>query len=319
MALEVIEIKPEERPRFFELAEELGTVFSSQLWCEVFREKLKLCGIFSDTALIGGFVIYETRMKLVKSWITPPFSPHIALFFQPAKSSNVAKILSYNKSIVRAVAEFIRKQKMGFVKIELPPGVNDVQPFIWEGMDVTIKYTYRLDLTLTKDELIQRIDPKERSKVSIGGKHDLLIERNTEPDAVVKILRNTFSKKEISTDIKLAERIVKNLSDSNGCFASVVKKNDKSLGAFVCVCDSHTAYYLLGGFTDEAKSKNIGHLGVWDCIMQAQEKELSVFDFEGSMIPGVEQFFRSFGGEQVVFFEVRGGNKLVRTAYGLLK
>lgn len=315
--MEVIEIK--DRKKFFALSQEMGTVFSSEPWSKVMGEKLKLFGIFSDNSLVGGFVIYQTRMKLVKSWITPPFAPHIALFFIPAKSSNASKILSYNKWILRAVAEFISKQNPGFVKIELPPQIGDAQPFMWQGMDVTIKYTYQLDLSLGNEDLMQRIVPKARSKISAGRNSGLIIDRNADAESIIAILQSTFSKKAISTDFNLVERIVNNLSGSNACFTSVVKGDGQNLGAFVCVYDSRSAYYLLGGFADEAKSKYIGHIGIWDCIMQAKEKGLGIFDFEGSMIPGVEHFFRSFGGNQVSYLEIRGGNKMVRAAHRLLR
>jgi lipid II:glycine glycyltransferase (peptidoglycan interpeptide bridge formation enzyme) len=55
-------------------------------------------------------------------------------------------------------------------------------------------------------------------------------------------------------------------------------------------------YYLFGGMDEAYGDSGAKSLLFWKAINMASEKNLT-FNFEGSMIPGVERFFRSFGGE----------------------
>jgi hypothetical protein len=43
-------------------------------------------------------------------------------------------------------------------------------------------------------------------------------------------------------------------------------------------------------------------------MLHARSKGIEVFDFEGSMIPSVEKFFRSFGGELRPYYSVNKSN-----------
>ena len=42
---------------------------------------------------------------------------------------------------------------------------------------------------------------------------------------------------------------------------------------------------------------------MWELIRRAA-KHVTRFDFEGSMLPGVEHYFRKFGGRQETYFQV---------------
>jgi hypothetical protein len=44
---------------------------------------------------------------------------------------------------------------------------------------------------------------------------------------------------------------------------------------------------------------------MWSAIKVAKSKGVKTFDFEGSMIPGVEKFFRGFGGELTTYFAIQ--------------
>ncbi len=50
-----------------------------------------------------------------------------------------------NKEIGSAFATFI-KNEFDFVELPFSPEVVDLQPFIWQGFDVELHYTYRLSL-----------------------------------------------------------------------------------------------------------------------------------------------------------------------------
>jgi lipid II:glycine glycyltransferase (peptidoglycan interpeptide bridge formation enzyme) len=72
------------------------------------------------------------------------------------------------------------------------------------------------------------------------------------------------------------------------------------------VWDKDTCYYLLGGYDPERSHSGASALAMWEAIKYAKnELKLSKFDFEGSMVPAIEMFFRKFGGEITPYYSVQ--------------
>ena len=78
------------------------------------------------------------------------------------------------------------------------------------------------------------------------------------------------------------------------------------LGAVWIVWDNKRAYYLLGGYDHSAGSNNAVALAMWRAIQfAAVDLMLPEFDFEGSVIPAVERFFRKFGATLTPYYAIR--------------
>ena len=74
--------------------------------------------------------------------------------------------------------------------------------------------------------------------------------------------------------------------------------------AIYVVFDTSTAYYLAGGATEAGRSKGAMHGLLAHAIQETAAEGCTIFDFEGSMLKGVEPFFRGFGGELTPYFRV---------------
>jgi len=74
---------------------------------------------------------------------------------------------------------------------------------------------------------------------------------------------------------------------------------------FVVWQDSY-AYYIAGGSDPLLRHSGAHSLVMWEAIQYASQYT-SRFDFEGSMIPGVERFFREFGALQKPYFSITRG------------
>ncbi|RMG75312.1 MAG: GNAT family N-acetyltransferase, partial [Bacteroidetes bacterium] len=63
--------------------------------------------------------------------------------------------------------------------------------------------------------------------------------------------------------------------------------------------------YLMGAYhPDQGRSGAMPAL-MWDAMARAQREGSRLFDFEGSMIEGVAQFFRKFGAHPVPYLQIR--------------
>jgi lipid II:glycine glycyltransferase (peptidoglycan interpeptide bridge formation enzyme) len=70
------------------------------------------------------------------------------------------------------------------------------------------------------------------------------------------------------------------------------------------VYDEQVCYYLLGASDSRFRSSGAQSLVLWEGIQFAAQHS-KVFDFEGSMVEGIENFFRQFGGVCTPYYEIR--------------
>ena len=75
--------------------------------------------------------------------------------------------------------------------------------------------------------------------------------------------------------------------------------------AFI-VWQNSSAYYIAGGGDPVFRSSGAHSLVLWEAIRQVS-RYTGKFDFEGSMLPGVERFFRGFGAVQTPYFMITRG------------
>lgn len=55
-------------------------------------------------------------------------------------------------------------------------------------------------------------------------------------------------------------------------------------------------YNIIAGYNKDLAHHGAGAIAIWEAIKYAKSLGLKIFDFEGSMIPQIETYFRGFGG-----------------------
>lgn len=84
------------------------------------------------------------------------------------------------------------------------------------------------------------------------------------------------------------------LQNKNGFLIAVKDDNKEILGATFFIKNSKRIVYLFSVVTKKGKENNIASLLINEIIKQNCNSILTL-DFEGSMIPGIASFYRSFG------------------------
>lgn len=290
---------------FAEKAEPVIGVFGSKKWLSIYGDKLTLIGIYKDEhQLIGGFYFMKTKKYGFTFLKLPPYTPHCGLFFK-SDSTNNSSINNFSKEIMQEVCTYVSSQKSALTILAFPSPHIDFQPFIWDKYKVVPNYTYHIDLTQSIDDIRAHFDSKNRNVINKAVKEG------------VEVFEDVLSKEELfhfftdslsntnanvySTDLK---NIFMTFSDSSNSFSMTAKKDQEILGTVFCAYDKNKCYYLLGGVNKKSGIQGVNNLLVQKSIEKAKELGCSIFDFEGSMLKGVEKFFRSFGPELVPYYTV---------------
>ncbi len=300
----VKEIKSLHDQGYSDLASRAGTVFNSPGWLALYGNELQLFGIYSgDDELAGAFFLYQDRKAGFSFFRNPPYTPHIGWMFEN-KSRNHAKVLSENKKAMEVMADFMQGLPVGVVSCAFPFNVSDMQPFTWKKFKVVPNYTYRLPLASPVEELEKRMASEPRNRLKKAVKEGLSVEKITDYNVVKKLVLKTFGRKNRAIDKDLLNKILSSFANASNSFAFAAMKNGQPVSATLTIHDKSTAYYLLGGYDPAAKHEGGGNLCMWQSILHSRESGLDTFDFEGSMLPEVERFFRGFGADLVPYFTI---------------
>ena len=97
--------------------------------------------------------------------------------------------------------------------------------------------------------------------------------------------------------------------NQSGALVAAFPKNmpqqTENIAAMVLVVwDKNVAYYLGGGATDHARENGATFGLLWKSILHSKNKNIQVFDFEGSMLKNIELIFRNFGATQQPYHRI---------------
>ena len=300
-----------------------GTLFHSTPWLNASNIPFRLYGCFRGEEWRGGFAAGVTGPRAGGH---PLFTPYMGLLL-PKSDARYVTTLSTNKGIATEFARFL-KTEFDSMEFRLPPEIVDLQPFIWADYRAGIRYTYRLDVSDLK-AVLANMDKSRRNAFSSARRDGIAIDDSALFSEVIRISEKILARQGPVTDLcRAAFRYNEALEQIGRCRGFIARRESgEPLAAIWIVWDDRRMYGLVSAYEEHSASNNAVSLAIWRAIeFAALELGLPEFDFAGSMIPGVEQFVRKFGGTLLPTFTLsahkaptlpqRVARKVVRIATG---
>ena len=304
-------INSQEKTRYSELALEIGNIFNTLEWLNIFKDKVRLFGIHENNGkLVGGFCLYKERRFNFKIYRDPPFSACVGPFLR-IEAKNPVSIMNKWKEAITLVAKTIDDLPYSVVSITLNKGVVDTQPFIWKKFKVTPSYTYILDLKKSVEDIHKGMSAERRNDARKAIKDGLTVKHVDNFGIVKSLILKTFSRQKMTVNKNHLDKILFEFANKENSFAFVTFDKEKPIAATFCIYDKDAAYYLLGGYDYQSKHHGAGALAVWEAIKYTKNLGLKYFDFEGSMVPQIERYFRGFGGQLLPYFRINKAKLLI--------
>ena len=225
--------------------------------------------------------------------------------------------LSFEKKVLTELSNQL--PKVSRLVVQGRPEWSNWQPLSWLGFEQTTRYTFQIDLTKSEEVLNNGLSDKTRNQIK-KAKESLTIEETTKSSVITELVKATYERqnKRSPYSNQQFESLHKTLSEK-GCFKAYVASYENEKAAIVyTIFDESTTYLLITGQSDKKISGSVSYL-IWHSLLEAKKRGCSTFDFEGSMIEGVESFFRSFGGNQIPYHRVtKASNKFFHIIFKLL-
>lgn len=293
----------------FAFAEEHGGVFHQPAIREVGGSQVELFIIHDESGqALGGFNLQRIRLKGIASWGQITFHPHCALFTLPLEGKMPA-LVSKKKKVLEAISFFLHSLREKVIYFPLPPEWQDVQVLDWGGFKCSIRYTYRLDLH--EEDPLKDLSSKVKGHVRSARESGAELSHEVSEEEFLTCMASTAKHQGFDLRGESLRRLFQAAQAPNGQVYGV-RLQGELVAAGLFVEDREVRYYLMGGLSREHALRGSLALLLVQAISDSKERGLKIFDFEGSMIPGVEQFFRSFGGKPTPYY-------LATTAPSVLK
>lgn len=188
-------------------------------------------------------------------------------------------------------------------------------PFYWRGFEQTTRYTYRLPLISSEEQLWKGLQENIRREIrKAKGREGVIVRAGSLGEFLAL---NTMVFKRQGRVLPYTSEFVAHIDaaasarNARDCLVAEGPDGRLHAGAYI-IRSGNTAYYLMGGGDPELRNSGATSLVLWEAILR-QPETVEVFDFEGSMIEPIERFFRAFGAVQTPYFHVfRRNSKLFK-------
>ncbi|MCL4870650.1 MAG: GNAT family N-acetyltransferase [Anaerolineae bacterium] len=290
----------------FVLSSPTGTLFHTTIWLKASDLPFRIYALFKGEKIVGGLVVsFKETNWFGRITERPTLTPYTGLVvFAPTSKRTTA--YTQFKEIATKIIESV-KSDFTEINLRLSPYVYDVQPFIWAGFKTGVRYTYIVEIARLEDTWLN-LDENRRRNIKKAEKIGLTICSSLNLLDCISLFRATRSQSDVWEP--LVVRYATHLQEHGLAKTIGVRDSDGNLIAAVyIVWDRYRSYYLLGGFNEQVTDRQAGQVAMsfalWDAMcFSRNELGLFEFDLEGSMIPGVELFFRKFGGQLKPFYTI---------------
>ncbi len=254
----------------------------------------------------GGEVVAVMPYLLKQKWglkfILPlPLTQKSGPLVKYPENQKYSRRLAYEKEVFTLLIEQL--PKFHFFSQNFSHRLKNVLPFYWEGFSARVRYNYVI-FPDSKEKIFSAIDNKRNIKKA--EKDGITVSETDDIKLLFSLVKETFNRqnKKLPFDIGLLQRLDKNLKQhGRRKIQTAYDSQGNLIAANYLVWDNERVYYLLGGIKTEFTYYRASNLLIWRAIEFATDQG-KIFDFEGSMHPGIEKFFRSFGARQEIFFNV---------------
>lgn len=274
-----------------------SSVFCRTWWLKSVCSRVRILGCFKNGHLEAGIPLHFEKRYGLSFCCMPRLTQTLGLVMEPMSGKH-SSIATRETELLKTIATELSRQHTFFQAFH--PSLQNWLPFYWKGFTQTTRTTYTLTGLKEPRKLWTEIAHSARTEILKAQRRGLLVTA-CDIDILLQLEAKTFNrqKKPLPHSPDLLRSLYR-AAKSRGageCFAAIDELDRPHAAGFI-VWDQKRTYYLVSGGDGFLRRSGATSLLTWHLIQFAAGRS-ETFDFEGSMLQGVERFFRSFGGHQV--------------------
>lgn len=272
---------------------------------------------------IGVFPAFEVRKAGVRSVFSPPpylwvqyLGPALVMGDDPDQHEFEARHLGF----VEACLDWLDAE-VGprYVHVHTDTDYADPRPFEVNGFETRPRYTYAVDLTLDRDDLLMTFASDARSNVRSGEDIDYEVREGDAEDAewIIEQVEQRYAEqgKDYGVQPEMVGELYEELPD--GLIRPYVcSVRGEPTGGMVALEDDDTIYRWQGGAkTDTDVPAN--DLLDWHIMCDAMDRGVSQYDLVGAENERINRYKSKFNPELSAYYTLERSSRPVQFAAGL--
>lgn len=239
----------------------------------------------------------------------PPLTQNLGPWIKPSMAK-YSKLLSQQKFLM---GELIKQlPKYDYFSHNWHYSYTNWLPFYWSGFKQTTRYTYVIDDLRDLNNVYANFSSGKRKDINKAIRI-IDVKFNLSADEFYANHQMTLGKQgcKISYSKELFKKIYKAAYDNDaGITIYAIDSENNIHAALFVIWDKVSAYDLISTIDPDFRNSGAASLLVKEIIRLVSTK-VNKFDFEGSMIEGVEQSFRNFGAIQKPYLNVSKNQSII--------
>ena len=242
------------------------------------------------------FFVYTIEKKMGFRFIrNPHFTPYTGLLLSSDADPESARHLT----------SFIDElPPVDVLELDLLPAVANTS--LPASFHTSLRRTNILALQAGATQLYQAFKPALKRQIR-KAEASLKVSETSEINRLYKLYKKTFQKQSLQPTIPLEVflRYAKASFQMQCAKIYLIQDADgRDHAGIWVVWDNQRMYYLCGGSDPAFYGSGAMPYALWVAIQLAIDKRLEVFDFEGSMLAGVNRFFQNYSPEEKSYVHI---------------
>ena len=300
------ELNVEEWNHFIDLSPHY-TIYAKSFYLDALHPNWKGLYCYHNDRLLAVMPLCVKSILGFKWIVKPSWIQYLGIFFRPINEKR-HRYYFLLKMAIQSMCEVIGKNA-DFFNYNFVPSFQYHIPFIWRNFNVTPCHSYHLDLAGSIEELYANFSTSVTNHIRRAQKLKLNVVENNSISELIQILseRNIIDKNQCRSLNKLWDVLVVNST----CFTIYIQnpKDNKIYCGGAFIVDKESIIFLASGMNSQFKSCGAVSLMIWSVIQKAKSMgNITKIDFEGSMTPSIENYFRSFNCNAIVYYNIQKKN-----------
>ncbi len=239
--------------------------------------------------------------------LKPALIQYLGIFFH-SMEEKMHRLIHLKKIIIENIIKTI-PQNLKLFNHNFSPEFDYFIPFCWNKFEVRPFHSYHLSLDNSLQEIHDNFSKSVAKRIAGAEKLNLTcVENNSVTNLVKMMIERRIIDRKVGTIFEELWKFVE--SKKNGFTIYITNPFTHQIycaGAFLVDYDR---VILLASALDYRFKKTGAHpLLVWKGIQKAHQiTGMKIFDFEGSMIEGIENYTRGFGATPIVYYNISRNN-----------
>jgi lipid II:glycine glycyltransferase (peptidoglycan interpeptide bridge formation enzyme) len=270
-----------------------ATLFSDPKWLSIVvhpDQRCRFYGIFEDDKLVACFPLVQIKSRLLVIYSLPYLTPYLGYFTNDQYSGENIRVIS------DVYFDFIAKLKADNLTMAFAPNTDRSTFPTKNKFSVQQRHTYTIDLKEPIDTIFKHFKTDKKRNIKAAIKEGLTVSFDKNPEILATLINKTYNRQ--SQEASWINQAVTLLNNYENCFQVTVSVDNKPASGLFIAYANKRSYYLFGGYDDSLNNFNAGPFAMWNAIQKSKELGMEIFDFEGSEIPAIENYFQRFGSEK---------------------